>query len=145
MCGVSSALQLQHDSLCRFLGLSGECAQNSQTLHNTRQNTSTTTRITEGVKKKNQEALKHTQLSCRRQGSPTAMYYRSGERARITMRPQTKYARSQGTPSPQISVTFRHFSYEPIIWRRGPRPKAHWYMRTYVANPRILTTTPPFQ
>ena len=67
------------------------------------------------------------------------MYYRSGERARITMRPQTKYARSQGTPSPQISVTFCHFNYKPIIWRRGPRLRADWYMRTDIANPRILT------
>ena len=62
-----------------------------------------------------------TQLSCRRQGSPTAIDYRSGERARITMRPQTKCARSQGTTSPQISVTFRRFIYQPIIWHRGPR------------------------
>ena len=51
-CGVSSALQLQQDSLCRFLGLFGECAQNSQTLHKTRQNTATTTRITERVEKR---------------------------------------------------------------------------------------------
>ena len=86
-----------------------------------------------------------TQLSCRRPGSPTAMYYRSGERARITMRPQTKYARPQGTPSPQISITFGHFNYQPIIWHRGPRPRAHWYMCTDVDNPRIVTTTPPFQ
>ena len=49
-CGVSSVLQLQHDSLCRFLGTSGECAQNLQNLHKTRQMTATTTKITEGVK-----------------------------------------------------------------------------------------------
>ena len=49
-CGVSSALQLQHDFLCHFLGTSGECAQNLQNLHETRQMTATTTRITEGVK-----------------------------------------------------------------------------------------------
>ena len=60
--------------------------------------------------------------------------YRSGERARITMRPQAKCARSQGTTSPQISVTFRRFSYQPIIWHRGPRPKAHWYMCADAAN-----------
>ena len=80
------------------------------------------------------ETQKHTQLSCRRPESPTAIDYRSGERARITMKPQTKYARSQGTPSPQISVTFGHFNYQPIIWHRGPRLKAHWYMCTNVAN-----------
>ena len=86
-----------------------------------------------------QETHRHTQLSCRRQGSPTSIDYRSGERARITMRSQNKYARSQGTPSPQISVTLRHFNYQPIIWHRGPRPRAHWYMCTDVANPRIVT------
>ena len=80
------------------------------------------------------ETQKYTQLSCRRPGSPTAIDYRSGERARITTRPQTKYARSQGTPSPQISVTFGHFNYQPIIWHRGPRPKAHWYLCADVAN-----------
>ena len=80
------------------------------------------------------EIQKHTQLSCRRPESPTAIDYRSGERARITMRPQTKYARSQGTPSPQISVTFGHFNCQPIICHRGPRPKAHWYMCADVAN-----------
>ena len=83
---------------------------------------------------RSQETPTDTQLSCRRQGSPTSIDYRSGERARITMRPQTKCARSQGTTSPQISVTFRHFSYQPIIWHRGPRPRAHWYMCTDVAN-----------
>ena len=88
---------------------------------------------------RSRETQKHTQLSCRRPGSPTAMYYRSGERARITMRPQTKYARSQGTPSPQISVTFGHFNYQQIIWHGSPRPRAHWYMYTDVANPRIVT------
>ena len=83
---------------------------------------------------RSRETQEHTQLSCRTPGSPTAIDYRSGERARITMRPQTKYARSQGTPSPQISVTFGHFNYQSLIWHRGPRPKAHWYMCTDVAN-----------
>ena len=83
---------------------------------------------------RSQETHRRTQLGCKRQGSPTSKYYRSGERARITMRPQTKCARSQGTTSPQISVTFRHFSYQPIIWHRGPRPRAHWYMCADVAN-----------
>ena len=83
---------------------------------------------------RSQETHRRTQLSCRRQGSPTSMYYRSGERVRITMRPPTKCARSQGTTSPQISVTFRHFSYQPIIWHRGPRPRAHWYMCADAAN-----------
>ena len=92
-----------------------------------------------------QETQKHTQLSCRKPRSPTAIDYRSGERARIIMRPQIKYARSQGTPSSQISVTFGHFNYQPIIWHRGPRPRAHWYMCTDVANPKIVTTTLPFQ
>ena len=80
------------------------------------------------------ETQKHSQLSCRRPGSPTTMYCRSDERARITMRPQTKYAHFQGTPSSQISVTFGHFNYQPIIWHRGPRLKAHWYMCANVAN-----------
>ena len=52
-----------------------------------------------------QETHEHEQLSCRRQGSPTAIDYRFGERARITMRPQTKCARSQITTSAQICVT----------------------------------------
>ena len=85
-------------------------------------------------KYRSRETQKNTQLSCKRPGSPSAMYYRSGERARITMRPQTKYAGPQGTPSPQISITFGHFNYQPIIWHRGPRPKAHWYMCIDVAN-----------
>ena len=92
-----------------------------------------------GRRQKSGDTQTCTQLSCKRQGSPTSKYYRSGERARITMRPQTKYARSQGTTSPQISVTLGHFSYQPIIWHRGPRPRAHWYMCTDVANPRIVT------
>ena len=53
-----------------------------------------------------QETHEHEQLSCRRQRSPTAIDYRFGKRARITMRPQTKCARSQSTTSPQICVTF---------------------------------------
>ena len=80
------------------------------------------------------ETQKYTQLNCKRPRSPTAINYRSGERARITTRSQTKYACSQGTPSPQISVTFGHFKFQPIIWHRGPRPKAHWYMCADVAN-----------
>ena len=83
---------------------------------------------------KSRETQNHTQLSCRRPGSPTTIDYRSGERARITTISQTKYARSQGTSSPQISVTFGHFNYQPIIWHRGPHPKAHWYMCADVAN-----------
>ena len=90
---------------------------------------------------RSQETHKHTQLSCRRLGSPTSMNYRFGERARITMRSQNKYARSQGTPSPQISVTLGNFNYQPIIRHRGPRPRAHWYMCADVANPRIVTDT----
>ena len=92
---------------------------------------------------RSQETHRHTQLSYSRQRSPTSMDYRSGERARITMRPQTKYARSQGTPSPQISVTLGHFNYQPIIRHRGPRPRAHWYMCADVANPRIVTRKSP--
>ena len=38
---------------------------------------------------KSRETQKHTQLSCKRLGSPIAMYYRSGERAKITMKSQT--------------------------------------------------------
>ena len=44
-----------------------------------------------------QETHRCTRLSCKRQGSPTSKYYRYGERARITTRPQTKYAPSHGT------------------------------------------------
>ena len=80
------------------------------------------------------ETHQHKHLSCRRQGSPTAIDYRSGERARITMRPQIKCARSQGTTSPQIYVTFRHFNSQPIIWHRDPRPRVHWYMCADAAN-----------
>ena len=67
------------------------------------------------------ETNKYTQLSYRRQRSPTSIDYRSGERARITMRPQ-------------ISITFRRFSYQPIIWHKGPRPRTHWYMCADAAN-----------
>ena len=88
---------------------------------------------------RSQETHRHMQRSYRRPESPTAIDYRSGERARITMRSQTKYARSQGTPSPQISAILGHFSYQPIIWHSGPRPRAHWYMCPDVANPRIVT------
>ena len=102
--------------------------------HNTTTDTATTHRITEGAETEVRRHTRHTQLSCRRQGSPTSIDYRSGERARITMKPQTKCARSQGTTSPQISVTFRHFSYQPIIWHRGPRPRAHWYMCADATN-----------
>ena len=105
-----------------------------QNLRTTRQHTATTNRITEAVRNGSQETHTHEQLSCRRQRSPIAIVYRFGERARITMRPQTKCARSQGTTSPQICVTFRHFNSQPIIWHRGPRPRAHWYMCADAAN-----------
>ena len=93
---------------------------------------------------RSRETPTNTRLSCRRPESLTAMYYRSGERARITMRPQTKYARPQGTPSPQISITFGHFNYQPIILHRGPRPKARWYMCTDVANSQNHHNYSPF-
>ena len=32
--------------------------------------------------------------------------------------------------SPQIQALFPHFISQPIIWCRGPRPKAHWCMHT---------------
>ena len=105
-----------------------------QNLHTTRQRTQPQPQDHRRGRDGSKETLTDTQLSCRRQGSPTAIDYRSGERARITMRPQTKCARSQGTTSPQICVTFRHFNYQPIIWHRGPRPRAHWYMCADAAN-----------
>ena len=105
-----------------------------QNLHTTRQRTQPQPQDHRRGGDGSKEILTNTQFSCRRQGSPTAIDYRSGERARITMRPQIKCARSQGTTSPQICVTFRQFNSQPIIWHRGPRPRAHWYMCTDVAN-----------
>ena len=132
-CGASSASQLRLKLRCRFLGWSGECAQTYRICTQLDNGHSHNHRIKEGVKT---EVRRHTrtQLSCKRQVSPTAIDYRSGERGKITMKPQTKCARSQGTTSPQISVTFRRFSYQPIIWHRGPRPRAHWYMCADAAN-----------
>ena len=130
---VLSTSQLQHDYVCRFLGTSDECAQTTEFVQNTTDDSHANQDHRRG-EDQSRETQKYTQLSCRRPESPTAIDYRSGERARITMRPQTKYARSQGTPSPQISVTFGHFNYQPIICHRGPRPKAHWYMCADVAN-----------
>ena len=99
--------QLRHNFVCRFLRMSGECAQNLQTLHKYTTDDNHANQNHRRGRDQSRETPKHTQLSCRRQESPTSMDYRSGERARITMRPPSKYARSQGTPSPQISVTFR--------------------------------------
>ena len=99
--------QLRHNFVCRFLRMSGECAQNLQTLHKYTTDDNHANQNHRRGRDQSRETPKHTQLSCRRQESPTSMDYRSGERARITMRPPYKYARSQGTPSPQISVTFR--------------------------------------
>ena len=137
-CGVLSTSQLQHDYVCRFLGTSDECAQTTEFVQNTTDDSHANQDHRRG-EDQSRETPKHTQLSCRRPESPTAIDYRSGERARITMRPQTKYARSQGTPSPQISITLGHFNCQPIIWHRGPRPRAHWYMCADVTNPRIVT------
>ena len=117
-----------------FSGMVWRMRTDLQNLHTTRQRTQPQPQDHRRGRDGSKETLTDTQLSCRRQGSPTAIDYRSGERARITMRPQTKCARSQGTTSPQICVTFRHFNYQPIIWHRGPRPRAHWYMCADAAN-----------
>ena len=52
----------------------------------------------------------------------------------------TEYMFVTRVPSqPQISVTFQNFTPKPIIWCRGPRPKAHWYMHTNGTNYRNVT------
>ena len=130
----SSASQLRLNLRCRLLRWSGECAQTYRfcTRHDNTQRHSTQDH--RRGRNGSQESHTHEQLSCQRQNSPISMYYRFGERARITTRPQIKYARSQSTTSPQICVAFRHFNHQPIIWHRGPRPRAHWYMCTDVAK-----------
>ena len=90
-----------------FLGMVWRMRSDLQKLCTTRQRTATHTQDHRRGRDGSQETLTQSQHSCRRQVSPTSMYYRSGERASITMRLPFKYARSQGTPSPQISVTFR--------------------------------------
>ena len=90
-----------------FSGMVWRMRSDLQNLCTTQQQTATHTQDHRRGRDGSQETLTQSQHSCKRQESPTSMYYRSGERARITMRPPYKYARSQGTPSPQISVTFR--------------------------------------
>ena len=101
-------------------GLVWRTRSDLQNLGTTRQRTATSNRITEGVET---EVGRHTNTSSSSAGDrdhQPQIDYRFGERARITMRPQIKCARSQGTTSPQICVTFRHFNHQPIIWHRGP-------------------------
>ena len=90
-----------------FSGMVWRMRSDLQDLCTTRQRTATHTQDHRRGRDGSQETLTQSQHSYRRQESPTSMYYRSGERARITMRLPFKYARSQGTHSPQISVTFR--------------------------------------
>ena len=102
----SSASQLRLHLRCRLLGWSGECAQ---TYRLCTQHDNTHCHSTQDHRRGrngSQESHAHKQLSCRRQRSPISIVYRFGERARITARPQIKYARSQSTASPQICVTF---------------------------------------
>ena len=102
----SSASQLRLNLRCRLLRWSGESAQTYRfcTRHDNTQRHSTQNH--RRGRNGSQESHTHEQLSCRRQNSPISMYYRFGERARITTRPQIKYARFQSTTSPQICVTF---------------------------------------
>ena len=97
--------QLRHDFVCRFLRMSGECAQNLQTLTNTRQMTATQTRITEGAETRVVRHRTHTQLSCRRQESPTSMDYRSGERARTI----TTTENTCSSPGYPVTTDLCHF------------------------------------
>ena len=133
-CGVFVCFTAATKTALSFSGMVWRMRTDLQNLHTTRQRTQPQPQDHRRGDDGSQETHQHKQLSCRRQGSPTAIDYRSGERARITMKPQTKCARSKGTTSPQISVTFRRFSYQPIIWNRGPRTRAHWYMCANAAN-----------
>ena len=126
--------QLRHDFVCRFLRMSGECAQNLQTLNNTRQMTATQTRITEGAETR---VVRHrnTRSSAAGDRNHQPQWITGLVNEQEQSQPQRIHARHQGTQSPQISVTLGHFNYQPIIWHRGPRPRAHWYMYADVANP----------
>ena len=57
VCGALSTLKLRLNLCCRFLRMSGECAQTYRTCTKTRQRTATTHRITEGAET---EVRRHT-------------------------------------------------------------------------------------
>ena len=117
-----------------------------QNLHTTRQRTQPQPQDHRRGEDGSQETHQHKAAQLQETGITNRnRLHRSGERERITMRPQIKCARSQGTTSPQISTTLGHCSYQPIIWYRGPRPRAHWYMCADAANSQNYhNNSPPF-
>ena len=93
-------------------------------------------RSTRPRRRSRHERHKHTgsRLPRRTRNQNCVDYSLVNEQAQF--QPHRIHARHQGTQSPQISVTFQNFNPHPIIWCRGPRPKAHWYMHTDGTNYR---------
>ena len=56
----------------------------------------------------------------------------SGERARTI----TNTENTCSSPRYPVTTDLSHFNSVPLIWCRGPRPKAHWYMHTDGTNYR---------
>ena len=109
----------------------------ARTLHNTQTTHSQRPQITEGGIHTSQRPHTQPELQGHRRSPKCVNYNLVNEQAQS--QPHRIHARHQGTQSPQISVTFQNFNPWPLIWCRGPRPKAHWYMHTDGTNYRIVT------